>query len=65
MELRLRLRRVHLVRGSNSVRWISRPALNPLNYEARSGYSIVMASACALGALELLGSVFCDKGHFC
>ena len=32
MELRLRLRRYHLERGSNSVREISRPALNPLSY---------------------------------
>ena len=32
MELRLRLRRFHLEWGSNSVRLISRPALNPLSY---------------------------------
>ena len=32
MELRLRLRRFRFERGSNSVRYISRPALNPLSY---------------------------------
>ena len=31
MELHLRLRRFCLERGSNSVRWFSRPALNPLS----------------------------------
>ena len=34
MELRLRLRRFILERGSNSVRYeISRPSLNPLSYQ--------------------------------
>ena len=32
MELRLRLRRFRLQRGSNSVSLISRPALNPMSY---------------------------------
>ena len=43
VELHLWLRRFCLERGSNLVRWISRPALNPLSYWGSSSSTVTCA----------------------
>ena len=50
MELCLWLRRFCPERGSNSVNWISRPALNPLSYWAPNVFGILDMSPMHFGA---------------